>query len=326
MKTKLPLLLLTFSLLLTACGGQALAAPQPTSTPLASAISSPLGTASPLPTSTATAAPSLTPTVTQTFTPSPVPTATWVHQGPEAVNVPILMYHHVEENPIVSNYRVSAARFEEQLKLLHDWEYTTITTSMLVDAITRGADLPPRPIIITFDDGNLDNYTVAFPIMQKYGFTGVIYLPYYFVGTKGYMNVDQIKEMAAAGWEVGSHSLTHPNLIGMPPERLRSEIVDSRKKLEELLGVPVLTFAYPFGDVGSAPVDYVKFAGYIAGMGATGFRWEQGSTNLFVLQRCEVKETDITDDLRYFPRFLPWWGDTSLLQTATPTVTATPSP
>ena len=320
MKTKLPLLLLTFSLLLTACGGQAFAAPQATFTPLAPA------TASPLPTSTATAAPSLTPTITQTFTPSPVPTATWVRQGPDFVSVPILMYHHVEENPIVSNYRVSAARFEEQLKLLHDWEYTTITTTMLVNAITQGADLPPRPVIITFDDGNLDNYTVAYPIMQKYGFTGVLYIPYYFIGGDGYMSVDQIKEMAAAGWEVGSHSLTHAELTTLSPDRLQDEIVESREKLQELLGVPILTFAYPFGEVGSAEVDYVKFAGYIAGMGATGFRWEQGSTNLFVLQRCEVKETDVTDDLRYFPRFLPWWGDTSFLQTATPTVTSTPAP
>jgi peptidoglycan/xylan/chitin deacetylase (PgdA/CDA1 family) len=236
------------------------------------------------------------------------------------------MYHHIEADPIVSNYRVSAARFEEQLKLLHDWEYTTITTTMLVDAITRGADLPPRPIIITFDDGNLDNYTVAFPIMQKYGFTGVLYIPYYFIDTENYMSIDQIKEMAAAGWEVGSHSLTHAELTTLTPDRLREEIVDSREKLQELLGVPILTFAYPFGNVGSAEVDYVKFAGYIAGMGATGFRWEQGSTNLFVLQRCEIKETDIVDDPRYFPRFLPWWGDAPFLYTATPTVTAAPSP
>jgi len=317
MKTKLPLLLLTFSLLLSACGGQAFAAPQATSTPLA--------TASPLPSPTATAAPSLTPTVTPTFTPSPVPTPTWVKQGPDAVSMPILMYHHVEEHPIVSNYRVSAARFDEQLKLLHDWEYTTITTTMLVDAITQGTELPPRPIIITFDDGNLDNYTVAFPIMKKYGFTGVLYIPYNYIGVDNHMTVDQIKEMAAAGWEIGSHSMSHPNLIGMPGDRLRAEIVDSRTRMEELLGVPILTFAYPFGDVGSSAVDYVKFAGYIAGMGASGFQWQQGTTNLFVLQRCEIKDTDITNDPRYFPRFLPWWGDAPFLSTDTPTPPLAPT-
>lgn len=313
MKTKLTLLLLTFSLLLAGCGGFAFAAPQPTATTTA--------TASPLPPS-ATDAPSLTPTLAPTFTPSPTPTPTWVRQGPDAVAVPILMYHHVELNPIGSNYRISAARFEDQLRLLRDWEYTTITTSMLVNAILNGAELPPRPIIITFDDNNLDNYTVAFPIMQKYGFTGVLYVPYNFIGADGYMNADQLKEMAAAGWEIGSHSLSHPNLNSMAPDRLRAEIVDSRQRLEALLGVPVLTFAYPFGDVSSSSVDYVKFAGYIAGMGASGFQWQQGLSNLFVLQRCEIRGNE---DAKTFIRFLPWQGDPAYLPTDTPTPTLKPT-
>ncbi len=314
MKTKLPLLFLTFSLLLVGCDRFARAAPAPTATFTA--------TASPIPSPTATATASPVPTFTRTFTPSPVPTATWVSQGPDAVKVPILMYHHVELNPIDSNYRVSAAKFEDQLRLLRDWEYTTITTAMLVDAIQNGASLPPRPIILTFDDANEDNYTVAFPIMQKYGFTGVLYVPYYFVNTPGKLTVDEIKEMAASGWEVGSHSLTHPDISSLPPDRMRAEIVESREKLEELLGVPILTFAYPFGYESSAVVDYVKFAGYIAAMGATGFTADQGSTNLFVLQRCEIKGWE---DAKTFTRFLPWRGDPIFLPTDTPTPTVTPS-
>ena len=271
------------------------------------------------PSATATITPS--PTITPTFTPSPIPTATWVSQGPDAVKVPILMYHHVEVSPINSNYRVSASKFEDQLRLLRDWEYTTITTTMLVNAIQQGAELPPRPIVITFDDNNLDNYTVAFPIMKKYGFTGLLYVPYNYIGADGYMTANQLKEMAAAGWEIGSHSLNHPNLNIMPPERLRAEIVDSRKELEGLLGVPILTFAYPFGDVSSDAVDYVKFANYIAAMGATGFTADQGLGNLFNLQRCEIKGGE---DVKTFIRFLPWQGDPAFLPTVTPTPTSTP--
>lgn len=233
------------------------------------------------------------------------------------------MYHHVEVSPIDSNYRVSASKFEDELKLLHDWEYTTITTEMLVKAITEGASLPPRPVIITFDDGNLDNYTVAWPIMQKYGFTGVLYIVGNRLQADGYMNVDQIKEMAAAGWEVGSHSLSHPSLTaGLESEVIRREIVESKKQLEEALGVPILTFAYPFGDAGNAPVDYVKFAGYIAGMGATGFTAEQGLSNLYILQRCEIKGWE---DAKTFLRFLPWPGDPVYIPTDTPTPTPTAS-
>ena len=313
MKTKLPFLLIIFSLFLAGCGGFALAAPEPTATNSA--------TASPLPPS-ATDAPSLTPTVTPTLPPSPVPTATWVFQGPDTVNVPILLYHRIDVSPIGSRYYVTPEKFDEQMKLLHDWEYTTITTQMLAEAITNGYPLPPRPIIITFDDGHLDNYTAAYPIMEKYGFTGVLYIVSSYIGADQYMNADQIIEMHNAGWEIGSHSVTHRDLNSLDPESQRYEIVESREQLQNKLGVPVMTFAYPFGANSGGVVDYVHFAGYIAGMGATGFRWEQGTSNLFVLQRCEIKGDE---DAKTFIRFLPWWGDPIFLPTDTPTPTLRPT-
>jgi len=309
---KYSLLILTLSLLLSGCGSLALVAPAPTSSP----------TASPIPSTTATDSPSPTPTLTQTFTPSPVPTTTRVFQGPDAVSVPILLYHRIDVSPIGSRYYVTPEKFEEQIKLLRDWEYTSITTQMLVEAITHGYPLPPRPVILTFDDGNLDNYNSAFPIMQKYGFTGVLYIVEGFVGAGGYMNAEQIVEMYNAGWEIGSHSVTHRDLNSLDPASQRYEIVESRERLQAKLGVPVMTFAYPFGVNSGGVVDYVKFAGYIAGMGATGFQWEQGSGNLFVLQRCEIQGWE---DAKTFIRFLPWWGDPAFLPTDTPTPTLRPS-
>ena len=300
--------------LLAGCSGLAPATPtlyiMPTAVP-------PTYTSTPLPSAT------VPPSATPTDAPQPTPTPTWVTQGPGAVIVPILMYHHVEVSPADSPYRVAASKFEDEIRLLHNWQYTPISTTMLVQAITKGVSLPPRPIIITFDDANEDNYTVAFPIMKKYGFTGVLYLPVDYIGMAGYLTVDQIKEMISAGWEIGSHTLTHPlGFIALDNASLRSEIVESRTQLEDLLGVPVLTFAYPFGDVTSAAVDYVHFAGYIAAMGATGYSWGQGKGNLFVLQRCEIKGSD---DAKSFTRFLPWLGDPSFLPSDTPTSTATPT-
>lgn len=311
------ILIILAALLLTGCNGMAFAAPAPTTT----------GTDTPLPaTMTATITPS--PSITPTFAPAATATPTWVEQGPDHVLVPILMYHHITAVPIgkgcVLNpdpLCVPPDKFDAELKLLHDWGYTTITTSLLVDAITKGASLPPRPVIITFDDGNLDNYTNAFPIMKKYGFTGVLYIVVNYIGQPNYMNVNQIKEMAAAGWEVGSHSETHNSLIANP-DNMRTEIVQSRKDLEDRLGVPILTFAYPFGDVNGAAVDYVHFAGYIAAMGASGFTADQWKSNLFVLQRCQIKGSE---DAKSFTRFLPWLGDPSFLPTDTPTPTATPT-
>lgn len=299
-------LLLITAVLFSGCSTTALAASTPSPTALPP-----------------TTAPTLTPSVTPTPEPSLTPTPTWVAQGPEHVQVPILMYHHIAVSPIGSRYYVTPGNFESHLKLLRDWEYTSISTSMLVESITQGASLPPRPIIITFDDANLDNYTNAFPIMQEYGFTGVLYVPYAYVGTPNYLNVDQIHEMAAAGWEVGSHSFNHlTNFLSLEPAAMRREVVSSREKLEELLQLPILTFAYPFGLNNDAAVEYAHFAGYIAGMGATGFTADQGTSNLFVLQRVEIRASE---DPKTITRFLPWHGDPAFLPTDTPTPTLRPT-
>ena len=123
------------------------------------------------------------------------------------------MYHHIADSPYGSDFYVSPDNFASEMKLLHDWGYTTITTSMLVQAITQGFVLPPRPMIITFDDSWASQYISAFPVMQQYGFTGVLYTVVGYINKPSgvdtdpnYLTTGQIKEMAAAGWEVGSHS------------------------------------------------------------------------------------------------------------------------
>ena len=298
------------SIALSGCGTGVLAQPLPTTT---------ITGTPPPPTATATATQTFT--ITPTFTPSPTPTAAWIHQGPEVVLVPIILYHRIDISPINSQYYVPPDKFEEEMKLLHDWGYETISTELLIKAITEGADLPPRPLLITFDDGHLNNYTAAFPIMQKYGFTGVLYIVANYMGADQYMNADQIKEMAIAGWEVGSHSISHSDLTSLEPYRQRYEVVESRTLLEEALGVPVLTIAYPFGVSDSSVIDYAHFAGYIGGM-SLGFTYDQGVSNLYTLQRRDIKGTY---DVKQFAAFLPWQGDPIFLPTDTPTPSLTPS-
>ena len=268
------------------------------------------------------ASPQPTFTPTETVTPAPLPTEAWIKQGPGDVTLPIILYHRIDTSANNSRYYVTPEKFEEQMKLLHDWDYTSITTTMLVQAITQGIDLPRRPFLLTFDDGHLNNYTTAFPIMQKYGFTGVLYLVGNYVGAEGYMSVDQVLEMYKAGWEVGSHSMNHLDLTKLNNEKLHSEIIGSREFLEQKLGIPILTFAYPFGFKNESALDYVKFAGYIGAMGASGYTPAQGSWNLYYLQRVEIKGSE---DAKTFTRFLPWQGDSSFLPTDTPTPSPTPS-
>lgn len=232
-----------------------------------------------------------------------------VFQGPGTILVPILLYHRIDVSSTDSQYYVSPEKFEEQMKLLHDWGYTTITTELLVKAISEGADLPPRPIILTFDDGHLNNYTTAYPIMKKYGFTGALYIVGKYMGTPEYMNVDQIKEMANDGWEVGSHSMSHLDLTSLDHQQQQYEIVESRKFLEDKLDVPIQTFSYPFGINDPAVINLTYSAGYIASMG-TGYTYDQGKFNLFVLQRRGVHGAR---DLNTFASVLPWQGDSAYL-------------
>jgi peptidoglycan/xylan/chitin deacetylase (PgdA/CDA1 family) len=305
---------LSISMIVASCNGQTPVVPTPVG-------QMPTETPTELPASVTSTRFPASSTVTPTDLPRLTPTPTWVIQGPNEVKVPILLFHHVAVSPIGSRYYVPPDRFEAELKLLHDWGYQTITTSALVQAITQGASLPPRPILLTFDDGNEDIYANAFPIMKHYGFTGVLYIVVQYMNLPNYLTTPQIKEMATAGWEVGSHSETHRDLI-TSPETLRYEIVQSRKDLQTRLELPILTFAYPFGAEDSAAGDYVHFAGYIAAMGASGYTWVQGTGNLFVLQRCEIKGSD---DARSITRFLPWLGDPSFLPTDTPTATPYPT-
>lgn len=197
-------------------------------------------------------------------------------QGPRDVTVPTILYHRIDVSPINSRYYVPPQKFEEQMKLLHDWGYTSIAASMLIRAITEGAELPPRPFLLNIDDGNLDNYTNAFPIMQKYGFTGALYLVSNYVGAENYMSVEQV--------------------------------------LEDMLGIPILTFAYPYGMSNKGSVYLARFAGYIAAVGL-GTSTLQGTENLYYLYRRDIHGSS---DLRSFASLLPWWGDPSVFPTDTP--------
>ena len=187
------------------------------------------------------------------------------------------------------------------MNLLYQWGYQTISVELLARAINQGAELPSKPIILTFDDGSDTVYAAAQPIMQRYGFTGVAYIVYYTIGLTHYMNVDQIRALHAAGWEIGSHSLSHKDLT-IPPYRQEDEVVQSRRMLETRLGMPILSFAYPFGAYDEDSVNYVHFADYIAAMGL-GKGSMQGRKNLFYLYRQPVEGTV---DLMGFGSLLPW--------------------
>jgi peptidoglycan/xylan/chitin deacetylase (PgdA/CDA1 family) len=249
---------------------------------------------------TSTLTPSLIPpTATSTYTPIP----TWIYQPAGNLICPILLYHHVFDKTPPALYYISIEDFTAEMNLLHSWGYTTIPISLLVQAITEGASLPQRPVVITFDDGDEDVYTNAFPIMQQMDFRGVLYLVNNYIGAKDYLTIPEIIQLAAAGWEVGDHSLTHPHLLSNP-DQLHDEAVLSRSDLQATLGLPIETFAYPFGEADENIMAKISRYGYKAAVGL-GPSTEQGPSNLFYLNRIVL---DYTIDINKFTSLMPWSG------------------
>ncbi|MDQ3003910.1 MAG: polysaccharide deacetylase family protein [Chloroflexota bacterium] len=308
-------------LLLIGCGGLTfIRQPTPhnvieatwTVSPLPSPTLIDLASQTPVATHTATVSPTRTLLPTFTFTPTLTPIPPWIMQGPNEVIVPILLYHHIGIPQSKSLYYISPSEFERQMFLLREWGYQTISVDLLIRAIKEGAELPPKPIILTFDDGGETVFTNALPILQKYGFTGSAYIVHNYVGISAYMNAEQIRALYAAGWEIGSHSISHVDLT-VRTDRQRDEIVDSRAKLQSLLGLPILTFAYPFGAYDRDALHYVHFAGYSAAMGL-GNDSLQGNKNLFYLYRMAVNGDQ---NLESFALLLPWRGDLTNLTALT---------
>ncbi|MFI9354301.1 polysaccharide deacetylase family protein [Streptomyces lydicus] len=171
--------------------------------------------------------------------------------------VPILMYHAitVAPTPAVRDLSVTPAAFEEQLAVLADGGFTPLTTTALATAWRGGGPLPPRPVLITFDDGYDGVYRHALPALARHGFPATLFVstgwlrgPY---GTGSApdttLDWDQVRKLAGSGVEIGGHSHTHPRLDALGDERLRHEVLRCKEIIADEVGATPESFAYPFG-------------------------------------------------------------------------------
>lgn len=215
--------------------------------------------------------------------PQPTPSPTPNHQvvlTPQkygrSITVPILTYHYIGENPNPSdaardNLSVTPSKFDAQMDYLFKQNYTPITLDTLYAGLYGTAPLPPRPVVLTFDDGYIDFYVNAFPILRKYGFRSVSFIPTGLVGTSYYMNWAQIKEIDSSGLvSFQAHSVNHSNLPEISVEEAKYQIENSKRSLEETLGKPVNFFAYPYGTSNPQIWQIVKNAGFTGAVGT----WE----------------------------------------------------
>lgn len=199
----------------------------------------------------------------------PSPPKIKMKSGEEGSLIPILVYHRIGYAPATatSTYKsfvIEPEWFEKQLQYLKDNGFETIFYSDLINYLDYGAPLPAKPVMINFDDGFKNAYETVFPILKKFNMKGTLFVITKSVGNGLYASWDQIKEMQKSGIvEIGSHTLWHPYLTkSLKGER---EITESKQTLEKELGVPVETFAYPYGDYNNAVEKMVKDAGYKIG-------------------------------------------------------------
>jgi peptidoglycan/xylan/chitin deacetylase (PgdA/CDA1 family) len=188
--------------------------------------------------------------------------------GAAALHVPVLMYHYVDDEPppkgpYADGLTVRTPDFVEELEYLVENGYHTVRLSDVYLAMAGVKQLPEKPVALTFDDGGLDNYTVAFDLLREHGQTATFFVIAKTVGGDGQMTWEQLREMAGAGMSIQSHTFSHPDLREISDERLQSELVDSRATIAEAVGEPGYALCYPAGAYDDRVIEAAKAAGYV---------------------------------------------------------------
>ena len=180
----------------------------------------------------------------------------------------VLCYHRISDKP--ARYtNLQPAAFEKQMNYLATHNFNVVPLATIVDAMQYGAKLPRNTVALTFDDGYKDNYTVAYPILKKHSFPATLFIyPAYISNGGAALTWAQLKTMSADPTiHIQSHTYTHPDLgkvsrRSSADAKLKHELVDSKKTLEEKLGIKIDTLAYPYGVFNSKVLQLTKAAGY----------------------------------------------------------------
>jgi peptidoglycan/xylan/chitin deacetylase (PgdA/CDA1 family) len=207
------------------------------------------------------------------------------HAGP----VPILEYHAIQPPVADASFPqlfVPQADFQRQMQWLKDHGYEAVTLDQVDAAWFERGELPPKPIVVSFDDGYLSQYVAAFPEMQKLGWKGVLNL----IADGSDLPDADARKMIDAGWELASHTVTHADLTTLDAAGLRREVSGSRRILRRRFGVAVDNFCYPSGRYDETVIAAVRKAGYsgaeseVPGLASSDSR--------YVLARIEIELSD----------------------------------
>ncbi len=212
-----------------------------------------------------------------------------IQQTTGTTRVPILMYHHIEEVPesgsdFAKSLYVTPEIFEQQLAYLVKKNYKSITPKELYNLAKKGENPSQKSIMLTFDDGNSNNYTNAYPLLKKYGFTGIFYI----ISNKKLISIEHLQEMAVGGMIIDSHSATHADLSRTrSANKLYTEIVGSKHTLEKITGKEIYSIAYPGCVANRNTYRYLPQGGYLIGL-SCGKDIDHSPSRLHALSRRHI--------------------------------------
>lgn len=231
------------------------------------------------------------------------------------MRIPILMYHRVADSAGSDRYTVSASEFEIQMSSLEKMGYHVVSLAETVRAMESSEARVESPVCITFDDGFWDTYRFAVPVLKRFRFPATFFLVSGLMGNTNrwdahgssgsghsLMDWDQAKELSAAGFDIGSHSVTHPVLPDIASALATQEVCASKHQLEDRLGIGIRHFAYPYGRFDQRIRDLVCEAGYESACSTlSGFANHE--SDRFALRRIEIFGWDSLRKFRRKVRF-----------------------
>ncbi len=208
-----------------------------------------------------------------------------------AYHTPILGYHRIGAFKGDHVPTVSAQAFERQLAFLARRRVQVLPLEALVASVARGEAFPRRSVVITFDDGYEETYTVAWPLLKRFGFPATVFVAPAEVGMSGFVTWVQLVEMATDAMTIGSHTMHHAYLPLVGDEGLREELVESKRVIEQRIGRAVQFVSYPVGGFTPQVQALAKQAGYAAAC-TTNRAAPRAVLDRYALRRIKITERD----------------------------------
>jgi len=223
------------------------------------------------------------------------------------VNIPILTYHYVEyvtdeKDTIRQSLNINPDIFENQVKTLKENGYQMYFVSDIPKILAGEVPYASKSAVLTFDDGHWDFVTDVLPILKKYNAKATVYIIVNYLNGSDFMSEDQLKELTKEPLvEIGSHTLSHNSLASASASWASKEISESKQKLEQLLGIKINSFAYPYGGYNRKDEEILKNALYTAAV-STKKGVCQSNDRIFDLYRIKAGRLTDADFIRFIER------------------------